>query len=62
MWCFTTARGRAGQTAFVFATGSMQWIYGLDDWVNVHLYGGHSAENATALRLTQNVLRRVLGA
>lgn len=43
----------------VFATGSIQWAWGLDDW-NSGGYGG-SRVNAAAQQLTRNVLQKFAG-
>jgi hypothetical protein len=45
--------------ATVFATGSIQWAWGLDDW-NSNSRGG-SRLSAPAKQITRNVLRRLAG-
>ncbi|HEV7922140.1 MAG TPA: N,N-dimethylformamidase beta subunit family domain-containing protein [Thermoanaerobaculia bacterium] len=42
--------------ATVFATGSIQWAWGLDNWNN-----GSSRVNAAAQQITRNVLQRLAG-
>jgi hypothetical protein len=43
-------------TATVFATGSLQWAWGLDSF-----YTGHALENLAAQRITRNVFARMVG-
>ncbi len=51
MTVYTAASG-----AIVFATGTMQWSWGLDD------YNGYGRVNAAAQQITRNVLARFVGA
>ncbi|MFO0724111.1 MAG: DUF6605 domain-containing protein [Myxococcota bacterium] len=50
---------RAGGDAWVFAAGTMQWSWGLDDFVD-DLGGRGPRESAEIQQITKNVLRRML--
>ena len=55
MTYYTTQNSGAG----VFATGSIQWSWGLDDYPNTDLHGGTPISQPAQI-ITQNVLNQFL--
>jgi hypothetical protein len=51
----------ASSGATVFATGTIQWAWGLDDWNATYAYSGPLRVSAAAQQLTRNVLQRFAG-
>jgi hypothetical protein len=51
----------ASSGATVFATGTIQWSWGLDDWNAPYAYSGPLRVSAAAQQLTRNVLQRFAG-